>query len=72
MSDKEPTESEMEEFRREMVIEDITRTGPEEYPALHNFSAAFAYRAVPRATNPEVPEYVTVPFDLSSPSTRDT
>ncbi len=56
----EPSEAEIEAFRRSSVFEDPEQAAPDQYPRLWNVSAGFIYDRIIRAEVPEPPEYVTV------------
>lgn len=64
--DHEPTAAELDAWEREQILEDPARVTPDDFPRLHNLSAAFVYEKVLRADIPERPEYVTVPMTRSS------
>ena len=68
--DRLPTRAEIDEARRNRIFARPEHSTPDQYPRLWNISAAHMYTAVPRATRPEPPEYVTVVLPESS-SLRD-
>ena len=54
--------AEIEAIRRSTVLVEPDEATPDEFPRLWNMSAAFAYDGVIRATDPEPPEFVTIPL----------
>lgn len=62
-SNPEPSSKDGEyavEERRTDVFLPEDEAGPEEFPRLHNISAAFLYKAIARPVAPEPPTYVTL------------
>jgi hypothetical protein len=64
--DDELTAAELDAWEREQILEDPARVMSDDFPRLHNLSAAFLYEKVLRADVPDRPEYVTVPMTRSS------
>ena len=60
MDAQEPTQAEIEAFRREQVLLDEADASDDRYPRMFNLSAGFLYRAIVRPDVPEPPEYVTL------------
>jgi hypothetical protein len=62
IEEREPTAAELIASRRGDVLLPEDEASPEEFPRLHNISAAFLVNAVIRPVEPAAPEYVTLPM----------
>jgi hypothetical protein len=61
-TEQEPTEEELDAWRRDDLFVAAAEIDSEAFPRLSNMSAGFLFNAVARPERPEPPEYVVIPM----------